>query len=287
MQELAGRTAFVTGGASGFGFALARALLAERMRVMVADLDAEGVGEAVRRLGAGAAGLVCDVTDPAQLHRAADETVERFGGVHLVCNNAGVLAPGPLHTIEPRDWRWSFDVNVLGVVFGIEAFLPKLRAQAEGGWFLNTASMAGFRGLPGAGAYCATKAAAISVSESLAAELADTPVGVTILCPGFMRTRLHDNSLKRPQAFGGAKAALMDPAVGDTARLASAIEAGISADDAAALAIRGVKAGVLYVVTHPEHRGDIAAKGERILAAYHDAALWPGARVQPLLMGGG
>lgn len=275
MEKLSGRTAFITGGASGFGEALARALLGEGMNVMIADLDATRVQTAAARLGPAdrVAGLVCDVTDAAQLRRAADETVERFGSVHLVCNNAGVLAPGPLHAVEPRDWRWSFEVNVLGVVLGIEAFLPKLRAQPEGGWFLNTASMAGFRGLPGAGAYCATKAAVISVSESLAGELADTPIGVTILCPGFMRTGLHDSSLQRPQAFGGAKASLIDRTVGDSDGLAAAIAAGISADDAAALAIRGVKAGALYVVTHPEHRGDIAAKGERLLAAYHEAAM--------------
>lgn len=274
MRELSGKAAFVTGGASGFGLALAGALLGEGMKVAIGDLTAEKVGEAVAALSprGEVEGLVCDVTSQASLAACAEAMVRRCGGAHLVCNNAGVLAPNPMSRIEPGDWRWSFDVNVMGTLFGIAAFLPVLRAQADGGWFLNTASMAGLRGLPGAGAYSATKAAVISISESLAAELAEEPTGVTVLCPGFMRTQLHQSSLRRPDAFGGAKAGLVDPEAGDPDALPAAIQAGFPAEQVAARAIAGVKAGELYVMTHAGLRASFAAKSEQVLAAYDLAA---------------
>jgi NAD(P)-dependent dehydrogenase (short-subunit alcohol dehydrogenase family) len=275
MRELGGKTAFVTGGASGFGLALAGALLEEGMKVAIGDLTAEKVSEAVAALSprGEVEGLVCDVTSRASLAACAEGVVRRFGGAHLICNNAGVLAPNPMSRIEPGDWRWSFDVNVMGTLHGVAAFLPVMRAQAEGGWFLNTASMAGLRGLAGAGAYSATKAAVISISESLAAELVEEGIGVTVLCPGFMRTQLHRSSLRRPDAFGGAKMGLVDPSAGDPDALPAAIQAGIPAEHVAARAIAGVKSSALYVVTHPALRDSFASKSGQLLAAYDLAAV--------------
>jgi NAD(P)-dependent dehydrogenase (short-subunit alcohol dehydrogenase family) len=276
MKELRGRTAFVTGGASGFGYALAAAFASEGMNVMAADLDAKRLEVAVAELSkisATVSGVVCDVTDQSAVQRAAQTTINRFEKVHIVCNNAGILVPGPLQSVNAADWNWSFSVNLMGVLFGIEAFLPLLRAHGEGGQFVNTASMAGFRGLPIGAPYCASKAAVISVSESLLAELGEGDIGVTIVCPGFMRTQLYEHSLERPERYGGPKNALVDPSVADPTHLPNAILAGHEPGRVARRVVQAVKNNDLYVVTHPEHRSDVAAKYERIMRAYHDAAL--------------
>lgn len=161
----------------------------------------------------------------------------------------------------------------MGIVYGAELFAPLMLSHGEGGHILNTVSMAGFRGLPGAGAYSATKAAALSVTEALAQELAGSGIGVTALCPGFMKTPLHANSLARPDDFGGSKNALGDPEVVDSGLFARLITAGHEPMAVARRAIAGIKADELYVVTHPEHRDDVAGRGERILQAYHRTAM--------------
>lgn len=275
METLTGRTAFVTGGASGFGFTLAAALLGEGMQVVIADLDAgrlETAGRQLEAKGGKVSAVICDVSSRESMHQAAAHTIETFGRVHLLCNNAGVLAPGPLESASPQDWMWSFSVNVMGVIHGIESFVPHLRAHGEGGHVLNTASMAGFRGLPNAAPYCATKSAVISVSESLAAELATTNIGVTVLCPGFMRTSLYDHGFDRPDQYGGHKEKLLDAGAGDPAPLRDAIAGGLSPEWVAARTVRAIRANEFYVVTHPQHRDDIAAKADRLLAAYDRAA---------------
>jgi NAD(P)-dependent dehydrogenase (short-subunit alcohol dehydrogenase family) len=272
MRELAGRTAFVTGGGGGFGLALATALLEEGMHVVIADKDAHRIESAAHGLGGYGArirGITCDVADRDSVRQAAAMAIEAFGKVHVLCNNAGVLAPGPLESGNTQDWLWSLSVNVVGVVHGIEAFVPHMRAHGEGGHIVNTASMAGLRGLPNAGPYCASKAAVISISESLAAELADSNIGVTVLCPGFMQTKLYEHGLDRPRDYGGQKDTLLSGVGGS--QLREAIAAGLSPAAVAARTVRAIRDQEFYVITHPQHRGDIAAKAERLLAAYDRA----------------
>jgi NAD(P)-dependent dehydrogenase (short-subunit alcohol dehydrogenase family) len=274
MRELAGRTAFVTGGGSGFGLALAAALLEAGMRVVIADKDPHrlesAARELARRYGARISALTCDVADRDSVRRAAAAAIATFGNVHVLCNNAGVLAPGALESGNTQDWLWSLSVNVVGVVHGIEAFVPHIRSHGEGGHVVNTASMAGLRGLPNAGPYCASKAAVISISESLAAELSDSNIGVTVLCPGFMHTNLYEHGLDRPGRYGGQKETLLS-GVGGT-QLREAIAAGLSPGTVAARTVRAIRDSEFYVITHPQHRGDIAAKAARLLAAYDQAA---------------
>ena len=145
MRELAGKTAFVTGGAAGIGLALGRAFAQAGMNVMLADIETATLVAAVKSLENSATsvrGVVCDVADPASVERAAQAAFEAFGNVHVVCNNAGVAAGGGIDNISIDNWRWVLDVNLMGVLHGIRAFLPHMRAHGEGGHFVNTASMA-------------------------------------------------------------------------------------------------------------------------------------------------
>ncbi|MBV8868187.1 MAG: SDR family NAD(P)-dependent oxidoreductase, partial [Acetobacteraceae bacterium] len=146
MRELAGRTAFVTGGASGIGFALGQAFAEAGMSVVLADIERDALAAAVERLrglGPGVRGVACDVTDPASVERAAEASYAAFGRVHVVCNNAGVGGGSGIDDISLDTWRWVLDVNLMGVLHGVRAFLPHIRAHGEGGHIVNTASMAG------------------------------------------------------------------------------------------------------------------------------------------------
>ncbi|MEQ8950721.1 SDR family NAD(P)-dependent oxidoreductase, partial [Parvibaculum sp.] len=159
MKDLSGKTAFITGGASGIGLSMARAFGAAGMNVMLADINEEDLAAAVTELNerqVKAAGVRCDVAERQSVERAAKETVDRFGKVHVVCNNAGVGAGGPIDAVKPGDWDWTIAVNLMGVVYGMEAFLPHIRAHGEGGHYVNTASMAGMISVPGMEPYTAS-----------------------------------------------------------------------------------------------------------------------------------
>jgi NAD(P)-dependent dehydrogenase (short-subunit alcohol dehydrogenase family) len=198
MRELTGKAAFVTGGASGIGLALGHALAAAGMKVMLADVDAPSLASAVQSLkdiGPDVRSVACDVSDPRSVDHAANIAFEAFGKVHLLCNNAGVISAGGIESISLEEWRWLIDVNVMGVLHGIRAFLPHIRSHGEGGHILNTASMAGMRNGLGLSPYSATKFAVVSMSEGLAAELKPFGIGVSVLCPGFVRTRIMEKAL--------------------------------------------------------------------------------------------
>jgi NADP-dependent 3-hydroxy acid dehydrogenase YdfG len=170
MRELAGRTAFVTGGASGIGFALGRAFAEAGMKVMLADIETDALAAAVSSLhnfGPDVRGVTCDVADPVSVERAAQTAYEAFGSVHVVCNNAGVFAGGGIDNISSDDWRWILDVNLMGVLHGIRTFLPHIRAHGEGGHIVNTASMAGLLSVLGLSPYAASKFAVVTMSEGL------------------------------------------------------------------------------------------------------------------------
>jgi NAD(P)-dependent dehydrogenase (short-subunit alcohol dehydrogenase family) len=205
MMELASKTAFVTGGASGIGFALGQALAQEGMNVMLADIESNALTAAVRNLSD--AGLknvscvTCDVADPIGVEEAAEATFRAFGAVHVVCNNAGVGGGSGIDDISVDTWRWVLDVNLMGVLHGVRTFLPHIRAHGEGGHIVNTASMAGLNSGLGFSPYSASKFAVINMSEGLAVELAPFDIGVTVLCPGFVRTRISESSRKSPRAL--------------------------------------------------------------------------------------
>ena len=279
MQDLKGKTAFITGGASGIGLAMAHAFGREGMNVMLADIETGALEMAVAELRASqvkAEGVVADVTRRDSLRAAALETVARFGKVHVVCNNAGVGAGGPIGQVPETDWNWVIDVNLLGVVHGMEIFAPLMLSHGEGGHFVNTASMAGLVSPPGMEPYCATKYAVLGMSEGWAAQLAAQNIGVSILCPGFVKTRIHQSRRNRLGAYGPDTRAA-PPADAPP----SPVESGIDVGPVGARVVEAVKANELYVFTHPQFKEAVAARFERILAAFDVAAASPALSVVP------
>ena len=203
MKQLSGKLAVITGGASGIGLALARRFGAEGCRVLLADIEDEPLRAAVAALGQEgieADGCRTDVADPASVGALAAHARERFGNVHLLFNNAGVSITGPTWMFSSHDWRWVWGVNVWGVVNGIQAFLPGMLAHGEEAHIINTGSLASFMGNGDHAPYCSSKAAVLAISQSLYSEMRalTTKVGVSIVCPGMVATRIHQSWRNRP-----------------------------------------------------------------------------------------
>jgi NAD(P)-dependent dehydrogenase (short-subunit alcohol dehydrogenase family) len=276
MRELSGKTAFVTGGASGIGFALGAAFAQAGMKVMLADIETGALAEAVKRLhdfGPNVRGVACDVADPASVERAAKASYEAFGKVHVVCNNAGVAAAGGIDNISLDNWRWVLDVNLMGVLHGIRTFLPQIRAHGEGGHFVNTASMAGMNSGLGFSPYVASKFAVVGMSEGLATQLKPFGIGVTVLCPGYVRTRIGESGRNRPERYGATQTP--DPASPAgllLAQLAERLQSGLDPSDVAARVLAAICEDELYVFTHPEMRAELEDRFAAIMAAMDKAA---------------
>ncbi len=279
MDQLSGKIAFITGGASGIGLAMAEAFGHEGMGVMLADIEVEALGAAVAGLRARqirAEAIVCDVASRDSLRAAALETIAKFGKVHVVCNNAGVGAGGPLGSVPARDWDWVIDVNLKGVIYGTEIFTPLIESHGEGGHFVNTASIAGLLSPAGMEPYCATKFAVVAMSEGWALQLAQRNIGVSILCPGFVKTRIFESRRNRPDAYG-PDVRTAPPADAPP----SPVLNGIPVEPVGARVVEAVKAGELYVFTHPEFKGPVEARFARIVAAFDAAAASPALAALP------
>jgi NAD(P)-dependent dehydrogenase (short-subunit alcohol dehydrogenase family) len=273
MQDLNGKVAFITGGASGIGLSMAEAFGREGMAVMLADIEEAALERAVaglRERQISAAGVVADVASRTEVQAAAEAALAAFGKVHLVCNNAGVGAGGPFGTVAPRDWDWVIDVNLKAVVYGMEIFAPLIEAHGEGGHFVNTASLAGMVSPPGMEPYCATKFAVVAMSEGWREQLAPNNIGVSVLCPGFVKTRIHESRRNRPSAYGPDERA-PPPADAPPSRVLS----GISVEPVGRRVVEAVKANELYIFTHPGSRASVAARFDRILAAFDAAEASP------------
>jgi len=271
MRELIGKTAFVTGGASGIGLALGRAFAQAGMKVMLADVEATALQAAVKSLQEFATdvrGALCDVADPASVDHAAKMSFEAFGNVHVVCNNAGVAAGGGIDDISLDNWRWVLDVNLMGVLHGIRAFLPHIREHGEGGHIVNTASMAGMLTGLGFSPYGASKFAVVNMSEGLALRLRPLGIGVSVLCPSFVRTRIGESGRNRLERYGQSRP--LDPNSASAALVAEIgrrIEAGIEPADVAAKVLAAIRDDELYVFTHPGMRAELEERFAAILAA--------------------
>jgi NAD(P)-dependent dehydrogenase (short-subunit alcohol dehydrogenase family) len=278
MRDFSGKTAFVTGGASGIGLALGRAFGEAGMKVMLADVETDALAAAagtLRNSGVDVRGVICDVTDPSSVERAAKAACEAFGNVHVVCNNAGVGGGTGIDDISLDTWRWVIDVNLMGVVHGIHAFLPHLRAHGEGGHIVNTASMAGMNSGLGFSAYSASKFAVVNMSEGLATRLKPLGIGVTVLCPGFVRTRIWESGRNRPKRYGAARTPDPSSQAGKLlAHLAELGRSGLDPSDVAAQVLTAIREDELYVFTHSgaDWRAELEERFEAILAAMDKAA---------------
>ena len=202
MKDFHDKVAVVTGAASGIGLGVAERLLAEGMKVVMADLEQETLEGEIARLSAAGGdvlGVRCDVRDAGEVKGLAEKTLSHYGGVHVVMNNAGVAPIGPMLETTADDWRWVFDVNLMGVVHGVLAFGPILK-EAGTGHIINTASEAGLVTNPILGMYCASKHAVVGLSESLYRELEGSGVGVHVLCPNLVKTKIFHSERNREDA---------------------------------------------------------------------------------------
>jgi len=206
MKDLSGKTAFVTGAASGIGLGIATALSQAGVKVMLCDVEEEALAKAVAALkltNADVDGVRADVSLKAELKVAADATIARYGRVHILVNNAGVGGGGGYGQWTDASWNWALGVNLMSVIWGIEIFGPLIEAHGEGGQIVSTASIAGL--IPGSGpAYNVTKYGVVALSEGLRATLAPRGIGVSVLCPGFVRTQIMNSRRNLPRRFAGA-----------------------------------------------------------------------------------
>ncbi len=279
MRQLEGKTVIVTGAGSGIGLGLARTFARHGMSVALCDIRGdrlESALAAVRDLdGARAIAVPTDASDRASVRDAADQALKAFGALHVACNNAGVTIHGrSIADLAPQEWDWMIGVNLYGVIHGIEIFLPVIRSHGHEGHIVNTASIAGFQvsGWRRSGAYAATKYAVVALSESLAHDLAGTPVGVSVLAPAAVKTRIYVSGENRPDRFGGP---YEEPGNNPFQK---ELETGLETDEVGDRVVRAIRDRELYVFTHMETKDWLLARHQRIIDAFAACERWQAER---------
>lgn len=271
MDELSGRVAVVTGGASGIGLAMAKRFAGAGMRVVVADIEPGALDKAVAGLqegGAEAVGVHTDVSSYDEVEALRDRALDAFGAVHVVCNNAGVGGGGQLWECTLADWQWVLGVNLWGVIHGVKAFVPLLVEQGEG-HVVNTASMAGLTSPAFMGPYNVSKHGVVTLSETLHAELAAAApgVGVSVVCPGWVHTNIDTSSRNRPEELANAAAPAGEDQEGAVAGvLHDLIANGLPPERVAEMVHDAVVERRFYVLTHPDWNSMISGRVERIVS---------------------
>jgi NAD(P)-dependent dehydrogenase (short-subunit alcohol dehydrogenase family) len=269
-----GKVAVVTGGASGIGRALAETFAREGSTVVIADHDtehAEEVAAMIRDRGGDALAVTVDVSDLTAVERLAATVVDRYGRVDVLCNNAGVSTFNLMRDQSLAEWRWVVDVNFWGVVHGLHTFLPIMREQGSPGHVVNTASIGGLlTGSPVIGPYCATKAAVVSVSETLAQELAleESPIGVSVLCPSSVDTRMMESDRNRPAALGVEQRTEMAETWHGMIKDGLTGPTGLSPAEVAERVLQAIRNGEFWIITHDDLLPVVRERGEGMLAAF-------------------
>ena len=262
MDHFTDRTALITGGAGGIGMAMARAFAGRGASIVLADLDEAALARAVKELqdeGTKVLGVATDVTSLDSVQALAKTASRHFGGVHIVCNNAGIALFGEMRDATHRDWVYTMNVNFWGVVHGIETFVPLLIEQGQGGHIVNTASMAGLVGMRWLGIYSASKFAVVGTSEALHRELSQHGIGVSVLCPMIVDTQINQNSVRmRPAELRNEGEELVLPADGSMAG------GTIPAAEVGRRVVRAIERGDLYILTHPEQRAILRRRAAKL-----------------------
>ena len=270
MQEFQGRTAVITGGASGIGLATAERFAVAGMNLVLADIEERALATEVERLvadGSNVLGVVTDVADYESVKSLAAEAEGRFGNIHIVFNNAGVGGGGPM--LRPDDletWNWTLGVNLYGVIHGIKAFGTAMIEHGEPCHIVNTASMAGLLPTPGLASYTVSKYGVVAMSETLALETTGTNLGVSELCPGFVQTKIADSDRNLPEHMVDA---LAEPTSEDDmmrAAVRDLVAGGIAPSEVANVIFDGIVEGRFYLLPHPEFGPQVVARGEAIAA---------------------
>jgi NAD(P)-dependent dehydrogenase (short-subunit alcohol dehydrogenase family) len=269
MQDLAGKVAFITGGGSGVALGQAKVFAEEAdMKVVIADIRQDHLDEAMayfrsRRVAVHAIRL--DITDRAAYVRAADEAEQVFGPVQLLLNTAGVSQFGPVEKASYDDWDWQIDVNLKGVINGVQTFMPRMIERGSGGHIVNTASMSGFLALPTTAIYCTTKYAVRGLSESLRIELDKFGIGVSCLCPGGVNTNIHESVVSRPERYAHTGYYGRDPEV--FARLKAVIQDGFDPVELGRVVLQAVRRNDFWILPYPEFVPIIEKKNQEVIDA--------------------
>jgi NAD(P)-dependent dehydrogenase (short-subunit alcohol dehydrogenase family) len=277
MKNITGKTAFITGGASGIGLGMAKAFAAAGMQVAIADLREDHLNEAIacfKGMEKAIHPMILDVTDRDAVARAAEEAERVFGPIHILCNNAGVNIICPIDQAGFEDWDWVLDVNLGGVINGLVTFIPRFKAHGQGGHIVNTSSIAGIVAGPGSGIYSATKFAIRGLSESLRYDLAPFAIGVSVLCPGTVATNLRQSEENRPERYEGAA----DDATRERRSLTDTVfkrvlPTGMSPEEVGEKVLRGIRNNDFYILSHPEFRNEFQESFDEIIAALPDEPL--------------
>lgn len=266
MKDVAGKTAFITGGASGIGLGMARVFVKAGMKVVIADLRQDHLDAALAGFDRSRVhGIRLDVTDRAAMAAAADETERVFGKLHVLVNNAGVGAEGPLQKATFDDWDFTLGVNLGGVVNGIQIMLPRIRAHGEGGHVVNTASLAALVTMPAHLAmYVTAKAGVLALSEAIRAELMQEDIGVTVLCPGPVKSNIHQAAQNRPERFR-TNTGFAESEAQLGRRQVSPLW--MEPDEVGEMVLKAIREDELYVITHGEWREAARARFEAMLLA--------------------
>ena len=274
MTQFVGKTAVISGGAEGIGFSIAKALGEEKMNVVLTDINKESLDKAAVELesaGVPVLAVALNVADEAQWQEVANQAVARFGKIHMIVNNAGVAgSPGSIEQQDGQGWQWAMDVNMMGTVYGAKLMIPLIKEHGEGGWLVNVASMAGFGGVPFGGAYTATKAAVVALSESWALELKDDGISVSILAPGFVQTRIHESYRNRPDKYKSDTANKdgTSPIEQHTKQL---VENGIEVSLIGKRLVEALNDGEMYIFTHSDYRPVMRKRADKIDSALEKA----------------
>jgi NAD(P)-dependent dehydrogenase (short-subunit alcohol dehydrogenase family) len=268
MEDVKDRVAFVTGGASGIGFGIVKALLEAGAKVAIADLRPDHLEEAKKSLAAHDNRILCievDVTDREAMARAADAVDAAFGRIDILVNNAGIGIEGPFSEASYADWDFGIGVNLGGVINGLQTFVPRIRAGGRGGHVVNTASLAGMVQMPSFMAiYATAKAGVIALTEAMRDDLARDDIGASVLCPGPVRSRIHELGQNRPAHF---QASTAFTAAAEKLGRRQVSELWMAPEEVGRMVLDAILDNELYVITHGEWRGAVQARHDQIMAA--------------------
>jgi len=263
MDELTGRTAVITGAASGLGRAMAERMAAEGMQLVLADIEAARLVEVADGLTAHGATVITehvDVSRADDIERLADAAFARFGAIHVLCNNAGVVKRARAWDLTVDDWAWVLGVDLWSVIHAVRAFVPRMLDGGEGGHIVNTASMSGLLPIPNLSAYSVAKAGVVALSEALQLDFdaVGARIGVSVLCPGYIATRITESERNRPAELTNAAPI---PAV---ARTTAGVTATMDAADVALEVVDAIRSDRFWILTHDDYRAVIQARAAGI-----------------------
>lgn len=271
IKDVNGTAAIITGGASGIGFGMAQVFAEAGGKVFLADIEEPALTAAIEKLraaGATVEGCVCDVSDRESVSNMVGTAILAFGRIQILCNNAGVGSGGPFRDLRTSDWDWVVGVNMMSVVYGIELVLPHMEGHGEPCHIVNTASIAGLRGVANMAPYCATKSAVVAISESFASEFEGSKIGMSVLCPGWVRTRITESARNRPDRFGPPRDRAATVSEERAKHVAAAIENGLDPREVGRQVLAAIRNNDLYIFTDDLMREPSAERFRAIQAAF-------------------